>query len=113
MIASRVNHLHTCRVLACAVAKVGVSDGGRRRAGVGAAVAKDRAEKQVAAFPLGKFFEFVEILVRNLFQKSRDGGFREHRELRRIFLCQSVVGEQGFLEFFGPPLEVLGNVALQ
>jgi hypothetical protein len=60
-----------------------------------------------------RLLQRLEILVGNLVEESGQGGFGQHRELRRILLCQPVVGAQRIGEPLGTPFHFLRHVALQ
>ncbi len=81
--------------------------------GVTLVVTDGDAEQQVALGAGGKARQIIEIRPRQLVKKGRDGGFRQHRQLRRVVLGQAVVGAQRVDEQFRTPFECLRDIALE
>jgi hypothetical protein len=85
----------------------------QRRIEILLAVGDSDSQQQVAVLAQCQFLQRVEILGGNLVEESRQGGFGQHRELRRVLLCQPVIGAQRIKEPLGSPFHFLRHVSLQ
>ena len=79
---------------------------------IGVAVARQRAEDDVAVLAAGQRLQRVDVGFRQLVEEDREGGFRQERQLRRIGLDQFAVEVQGADEGLGPEFHFLRDVAL-
>jgi hypothetical protein len=85
----------------------------QRRIEILLAVGDGDSQQQVAVLAQCKVLQRLEILVGNLVEESRQGGFGQHRELCRVLLCQPVIGAQRINEPLGSPFHFLRHVSLQ